>query len=119
MHGIGLDVTIERSDDIRVIREPSTHAVVVLGRPITASAFGALAREAAALGVNIDSIRGVSDYPVTGLELRGVGAAGCRGSGCRRRWSSVAAEEGVDIAVEGSAWRGGASGSSCSTSTRR
>ena len=29
-----------------------------------------VARELAALDVNIDFIRGVSDYPVTGLELR-------------------------------------------------
>ena len=70
IHGVGLDVTIERSDDLRIIREPSTHTIMVLGRPITAEAFGVVAREVAALGVNIDLIRGVSDYPVTGLELR-------------------------------------------------
>jgi len=35
---------------------------VVLGRPITAEAFG-WAREVAALGVNIDFIRGVSTIP--------------------------------------------------------
>ena len=54
IHALGLEVTIERSDDIRIIREPSTHTIVVLGRPITATAFGVLAREAATLGVNID-----------------------------------------------------------------
>ena len=69
IRGVGLDVTIERSDDVPIIREPSTHTIFVLGRPITAGAFGAVAREVAALGVNIDLIRGVSDYPVTGLEL--------------------------------------------------
>ena len=67
---LGLDATIERSDDEPVIASPPTHTLVVLGRPITAAAFGAVAREAALLGVNIDVIRGVSDYPVTGLELR-------------------------------------------------
>ena len=70
IHAVGLDVSIERSDDLPIIREPSTHTIMVLGRPITAEAFGAVAREVAALGVNIDLIRGVSDYPVTGLELR-------------------------------------------------
>ena len=64
---LGLAVSIERSDDVPIIAEPSTHTIVVLGRPITAAAFGAVAREAAALGVNIDFIRGVSDYPVTVL----------------------------------------------------
>ena len=70
IEGLGLQVSIDRSDDVPIIAEPSTHTVVVLGRPISAAAFGAVAREAAALGVNIDVIRGVSDYPVTGLELR-------------------------------------------------
>ena len=67
---LGLEATVERSDDVPVIALPPTHTIVVLGRPITAVAFGAVAQEAAALGVNIDVIRGVSDYPVTGLELR-------------------------------------------------
>ena len=62
-------------------------------------AFGVLAREAAALGVNIDVIRGVSDYPVTGLELRvsvppGVGAQ------LQTALARVAADEGVDLALE-------------------
>ena len=63
IRGVGLDVTIERSDDMPVLRGPSTHTIVVLGRPITAEAFGVVAREVATLGVNIDTIRGVSDYP--------------------------------------------------------
>ena len=36
IHRVGLDVTIERSDDVPIIREPSTHTIMVLGRPITA-----------------------------------------------------------------------------------
>jgi phosphoserine phosphatase len=99
IHGVGLEVSIERSDAIPIIKEPSTHTIVVLGRPITAQAFGVLAREAAALGVNIDVIRGVSDYPVTGLELRvsvppGVGAA------LQTALARVAVDEGVDVALE-------------------
>ncbi len=50
IHRVGLDVTIERSDDMPIIREPSTHTIVVLGRPITAAAFGVVARGLAALG---------------------------------------------------------------------
>lgn len=99
IHGVGLDVTIERSHDSAIIKVPSTHTIVVLGRPITAEAFGVLAREAATLGVNIDTIRGVSDYPVTGLELRvsvplGVGAR------LQSALATVAADVGVDVAVE-------------------
>jgi phosphoserine phosphatase len=86
---LGLEATIERNDDEPVIAEPPTHTIVVLGRPITAAAFGAVASEAAALGVNLDVIRGVSDYPVTGLELRVTVPPGLSG-----------VEQGVDIAVE-------------------
>ncbi|ORB13292.1 phosphoserine phosphatase SerB [Mycobacterium noviomagense] len=99
VHAKGLDVTIERSDDLPVIREPSTHTIVVLGRPITADAFGAVAREVAALGVNIDVIRGVSDYPVTGLQLR-VSVPPGVGGRLQAALTQVAFEQGVDIAVE-------------------
>ncbi|WP_319433000.1 phosphoserine phosphatase SerB [Mycobacterium sp. RTGN5] len=96
---VGLDVTIARSDDMPIIREPSTHTIVVLGRPITAAAFGVVARGFAALGVNIDFIRGVSDYPVTGLELRVSVPAGVGGE-LQTVLARVAAEQGLDIAVE-------------------
>jgi len=96
---LGLDVTVERSDDVPVIAVPPTHTIVVLGRPITAVAFGAVAQEAAALGVNIDVIRGVSDYPVTGLELRVSAPPGLDGQ-LQANLARVGAEQGIDIAVE-------------------
>ena len=100
IRGLGLEVSFERSDDVPIIREPSTHTIYVLGRPITARAFGAVAREAATLGVNIDLIRGVSDYPVTGLELRVSVPPGADGPQ-RKALPRGAADEGVDVAVEG------------------
>jgi phosphoserine phosphatase len=99
IHAVGLDVTIERSDDLPVIRDPSTHTIMVLGRPITAEAFGRVAREVAALGVNIDLIRGVSDYPVTGLELRVSVPRGVGGQ-LQEVLTRVAADVGVDVALE-------------------
>ncbi|HEY9265966.1 MAG TPA: phosphoserine phosphatase SerB [Mycobacterium sp.] len=99
IHGVGLEVTIESSDGLPVMREPSTHTIVVLGRPITAEAFGVVAREAAILGVNIDFIRGVSDYPVTGLELRVSVPPGVYGQ-LQAVLARVAVEESIDIAVE-------------------
>jgi phosphoserine phosphatase len=99
IHGVGLDVSIERSDDLPVIRDPSTHTIMVLGRPITAEAFGTVAREVAALGVNIDLIRGVSDYPVTGLELRVSVPRGVGGQ-LQEVLTRVAADVGVDVALE-------------------
>lgn len=100
IHGVGLDVTIEPSDTLPVLRAPSTHTIVVLGRPVTAGAFGVVARELAALGVNIDNIRGVSDYPVTGLELRvSVPADGVYGQ-LQNALARVAVAEKIDIALE-------------------
>ncbi|OBG36549.1 MULTISPECIES: phosphoserine phosphatase SerB [Mycolicibacter] len=99
IRGVGLDVTIERSDDAPIIAAPSTHRIVVLGRPVAATALGALAHEIAEIDANIDMIRGVSDYPVTGLELRvsvPVGAAGPLQSAL----SKVAAEQQVDVAFQ-------------------
>jgi len=98
---LGLDVTIDSSDDQPVLTEPSTHTIVVLGRPITAEAFTVVAREVAALGVNIDFIRGVSDYPVTGLELRvSVPQVGGAYAQLQTALARVAVDEGVDIALE-------------------
>lgn len=99
IHGVGLEVSIEGSDGLPVMQVPSTHTIVVLGRPISAGAFGVVAREAAALGVNIDFIRGVSDYPVTGLELRVSVPQGVYGE-LQAMLARVAVDEGVDIAVE-------------------
>jgi phosphoserine phosphatase len=100
IRAVGLDVTIERSDDMPVLRGPSTHTIVVLGRPITAEAFGVVAREVATLGVNIDTIRGVSDYPVTGLELRVSVPAGSAYGQLQTALARVAVDECVDIALE-------------------
>jgi phosphoserine phosphatase len=56
-------------DDDPGSRRHSTHVVVVLGRPITARGFSEVARAIAEIGANIDAIRRLADYPVTGLEL--------------------------------------------------
>jgi phosphoserine phosphatase len=99
IHDVGLDVSIDRSQDLPIIRDPSTHTIVVLGRPVTARAFSALASELAALGVNIDFIRGVSDYPVTGLELR-VSVPVEQAGELPTALARVATEEKVDVALE-------------------
>ncbi|MEO3757123.1 phosphoserine phosphatase SerB [Mycobacterium sp. B14F4] len=100
INSVGLDVTIEPSDRMPVLREPSTHTIVVLGRPITAEAFGVVAHEVAELGVNIDTIRGVSDYPVTGLELRVSVPAGADYEQLQKTLARVAVAEEIDIALE-------------------
>lgn len=103
MGSIGMDVIVEVGGTPAGHR-PSTHAVVLLGSPVTARAFRAVAAELAGQGGNIDSIRGVADYPVTGLELM-VSVEGCRNSvaadaDLRKGLAGIAARYGVDIAVE-------------------
>lgn len=69
MATVGMEVGIEIGANSVAGAPLSTHAVVVLGSPVTARAFSTIARTLAAQEVNIDSIRGIADYPVTGLEL--------------------------------------------------
>ncbi|MGH3566390.1 MAG: phosphoserine phosphatase SerB [Pseudonocardia sp.] len=91
-------------DDEPGSRRHSTHAVVVLGRPITARAFAEVAGAIADLGANIDSIRRLADYPVTGLELMvsqdPTDTTTYPPGALRARALDVARTAGVDIAVE-------------------
>jgi phosphoserine phosphatase len=92
-------------DDDPDARRHATHVVVVIGRPITARAFAAVAQALAEVGANIDSIRRVADYPVTGLELLvspvpGKGSDAYPPGTLRARLVEVARTAGVDVAVE-------------------
>ncbi|WP_020670735.1 phosphoserine phosphatase SerB [Amycolatopsis nigrescens] len=83
----------------------SSHVLVVLGRPVTARAFAEVARGLAGLNVNIDAIRSVADYPVTGLELRVSVSADSSDAvradaELRSTVVDLAARVGLDIAVE-------------------
>lgn len=83
----------------------STHVVVVTGRPITARAFGSIAQALADAGANIDAIRRVADYPVTGLELMvspvpGQSSQDYPPGTLRTKLVEVARAAGVDVAVE-------------------
>ncbi|MGW5718057.1 phosphoserine phosphatase SerB [Amycolatopsis sp. NPDC003865] len=103
--GMQVDVKIGSAigdDPFALGRRDSTHVLVVLGRPVTARGFSEVARRLASLGANIDAIRSVADYPVTGLELYvsvdqdtpDADAA------LRSELADAAVEVGVDIAVE-------------------
>lgn len=100
--GMAVRTSLGTADEPR--RHP-THVVVMTGRPITARAFGAVARALADVGANIDAIRRIADYPVTGLELL-VSPDPARGSEghppgtLRKRLVEVARTAGVDVAVE-------------------
>lgn len=102
MPTVGVHVDVEIGAPISGGRASSTHSVLVLGSPVTARALCALARELAVQGANIDGIRAVADYPVTGLELM-VSAStesGASDASLRSALAAVAAGQGVDIAVQ-------------------
>jgi phosphoserine phosphatase len=74
MASVGMEVDVRIGDAIgadpfALGRRDSSHVLVMMGRPVTARAFSEVARRLAGMGANIDSIRSVADYPVTGLEL--------------------------------------------------
>jgi phosphoserine phosphatase len=83
-------------------RRSSSHVLVVLGRPVTARAFAVVARALAGIGVNIDAIRRVADYPVTGLELLISAAEDTReaDAALRSMLAEVSVLANVDLAVE-------------------
>lgn len=96
--------SLEEPDDPASRRHP-THVVVLTGRPITARAFGSIAQALAGVGANIDAIRRVADYPVTGLELLvspepGQDSSAYPPGTLRARLVEVARSAGVDVAVE-------------------
>ena len=97
--GMQVEVDIDADSD----RAPvSTHAVVVLGSPVTAHAFSAVSRQLAKLAVTIDAIRGIADYPVTGMELLVTAPESTddTDASLRTALAEVAVAEQVDIAVE-------------------
>ena len=103
MATVAMQVDIQIGAGLRDQSRPgSTHVIVVLGRPVTARAFTEVARRLAALGVNIDAIRRVADYPVTGLELRVSVAADNDAADTQLRavLADVAVKVGLDVAVE-------------------
>jgi phosphoserine phosphatase len=103
MASVTMQVEVEvGADPLTPARVGSTHAVVVLGRPVSARSFTEVARRMAALGVNIDAIRRVADYPVTGLELHVSVAEDTpeADAGLRNALVEVASRVGLDVAVE-------------------
>ena len=61
-------MTVEVSTaGVESTRHASSHAVVVLGNPLTAEDIARIGQTLADYGANIDTIRGIADYPVTGL----------------------------------------------------
>jgi phosphoserine phosphatase len=103
MATVAMTVTVEvGADPLSAARLGSSHVLIVLGRPVTARAFAEVARRLAALDANIDAIRRVADYPVTGLELRVSVAQDTAefDAELRSALADVSARVGLDVAVE-------------------
>ncbi len=103
MATVTMQVTVEvGADPLSPARLGSSHVLIVLGRPVTARAFAEVARHLAALDANIDAIRRVADYPVTGLELRVSVEQDtlAADAALRSALAEVSARVGLDIAVE-------------------
>lgn len=104
LHPLGQQVTIEyRTEDENLLPDPrSTHVVVVLGNPVTAASVSAIGATLANHGANIDRIRGIADYPVTGLEIFVSVANPAPGASedLRGAMAQLTSNLGVDIAIE-------------------
>lgn len=99
----GQRLTIETSGDTDSVSRPSsTHVVVALGNPVTAEAVSRLGEVLASYEANINVIRGIAQYPVTGLEFRITLPHYTPGdaTGIRKRLAGLSAELGIDIAME-------------------
>lgn len=98
----GMVVNLEMDNQLTSTRPHSTHVMVVLGRPVTASHISRIGQTLADYGANIDTISGIADYPVTGLELNLTVANAAPGGGMplRKALAALTAEIGVDIAIE-------------------
>ncbi|MBV7294868.1 phosphoserine phosphatase SerB [Corynebacterium sp. TAE3-ERU12] len=101
LRSYGMTVRVS-TDAANSTRHASTHAVVVLGNPVTAANISRLGQVLADYGANIDTIRGIADYPVTGLELKVTIANPKPGGGVplRKALAELALDSGLDIAIE-------------------
>lgn len=95
--GMEIDVIMGGGADEMLGSRSDRHHVIVIGRPLRAGAVGELARRLAEVGGNIDTIRKLSHYPVTSLELMVSGADAAQ---LRMALATAAKETATDIAVE-------------------
>lgn len=98
-HGMTVEVS---TAGVESTRHASSHAVVVLGNPLTAEDIARIGQTLADYGANIDTIRGIADYPVTGLELKVSLPDPKPGAGIpvRKALAELALSQKIDIAIE-------------------
>jgi phosphoserine phosphatase len=94
---LGMAVEIDRgSGDNRARRGGRSH-VTLIGAPLKASAFAAVAGRIADSGANIDRIERMARYPVTAIDLH---VSGADTDALRTVLAAEASVQGIDIAVQ-------------------
>lgn len=98
---MGMHVQV-RVDQPNHVTGRSTHVITVLGSPLTATALTAITTAIAEQDVNIDVIRRIADYPLTGLALEVTTSARSRTDDEQLRTvlAPLAEQLGVDISVD-------------------
>jgi len=96
-HDLGMNVEVDRGSGDNRSRQDGRSHVTVIGSPLKATAFAAVAGRIADAGANIDRIERMARYPVTAIELHVSGSDTDR---LRSALSVEAARQGVDIAVQ-------------------
>lgn len=91
-------VTVELTDEPLQSRPRSTHVVALLAPVVSAEQMAAVGTELANFGANIDRIRGLSQKPLTGLELS-VTVPEAEDS-LRKALAELSRRIGLDIAIE-------------------
>jgi phosphoserine phosphatase len=95
--GLGMTVDVDRGTGDNRQRSDGRSHVTVIGAPLKARAFSAVAGRIADTGANIDRIERMARYPVTAIDLH---VSGTDTETLRSVLSVEAAQQGLDIAVQ-------------------
>ena len=95
--GLGMQVEVEQGVGDSHPRMSGRAKVTVIGQPLRARAFAAIAGRIADSGANIDRIERMARYPVTAIDLH---LSGAQPELLRSLLTAEAARQGVDIAVQ-------------------
>src|SRR5207248_901887 len=94
--GVEIDMILDDDGAESAVTRTDRHHVILIGQPLRAGAVGELARRLAEVNGNIDTIRKLSHYPVTSLEMMAMAGELDFAESLRDR---VALLEGLDAAA--------------------
>jgi phosphoserine phosphatase len=94
---LGMSVDVDRGSGDNKQRPDGRSHVTVIGTPLKARAFAAVAGRIADTGANIDRIERMARYPVTAIDLH---VSGVQTETLRAVLAAEAAVQGLDIAVQ-------------------